>query len=86
MAKKKKAEKSPEERIESGHKAQGILDNPVFHDAVEELKDGYHSDWERSHPDDTQKREQTFHKIQVLEDVVGKLNSIASDRKLAKRQ
>lgn len=75
-----------EERIESGHKAQKIIENPAFYEAVEELKDGYRSDWECSHPDDTHKREQAYQKIKVVDDITGILNETVSDIKLAKRQ
>ena len=63
---------------EKARKAKEILEDNVFQAILADLEAKYISDWRNTQPTDLQKREAAYAAMRALEDIKGKLNSVAN--------
>lgn len=67
---------------EKARKAKEILEDNVFQGILSDLEAKYVSDWRNSQAADLQKREAAYAAIRVMEDIKGKLHSVANAPKV----
>jgi len=70
---------TPEDRA---RKAREVLEDVVFQAILSDLEAKYISDWRNTQPADLQKRETAYAAVRVMEDIKGKLHSIANAPKV----
>ena len=58
-----------QDRIERGHKAKAILDNPVYGEAFSTLRDKLIAEWEATRMSDEAERERIWALMQMLKRV-----------------
>lgn len=67
---------------EKARKAKEILEDTVFQAILADLETKYVSDWRNTQPADLPKREAAYAAIRVMEDIKGKLHSVANAPKV----
>lgn len=67
---------------EMAKRAAELKDDPLVLGIFDTLEARYISDWRNTQPGDTQKREAAFARISALDDIKGRLNSIANAPKV----
>lgn len=67
---------------EMSRRATELKDDPVIIEIFANLEARYINDWRSSQPADIQKRESAYARIAALEDIKGRLNSIANAPKV----
>lgn len=74
------------EEIERGVQAMGVLDEPIFREAVNTLRARYAEEWEATPARDTEGREQLWKLMKSLSAVEGHLKIVMETGKLARIQ
>lgn len=59
-----------EQEFERARHAKALLDNPLFIEILNGLKDGYVNAWLSSRPDDIETRERLYLQSQVVDELV----------------
>lgn len=67
---------------EKARKAKELQEDTVFQGILSDLEAKYVSDWRNTQPTDLPKREAAYAAIRALEDIKGKLHSIANAPKV----
>ncbi len=67
---------------EKARRAKEIMEDDVFLGIFSDLEAKYISDWRNTQPADLQKREAAYAAIRVMEDIKGKLHSVANAPKV----
>ena len=79
-------EASLHQEVKQGRDAEYLLDNPVFQQTFDYLKDAYFKAWEQTSVEDSQSRENVWMMYKTLDTVHGHIKTYADTGKLAKKQ
>ena len=79
-------EASLHQEVKQGRDADYLLDNPVFQQTFDYLKDAYFKAWEQTSVEDSKSRENVWMMYKTLDAVHGHIKTYADTGKLAKKQ
>lgn len=79
-------EASLHQEVKQGRDAEYLLENPVFQQTFDYLKDAYFKAWEQTSVEDSQSRENVWMMYKTLDAVHGHIKTYADTGKLAKKQ
>ena len=79
-------EASLHQEVKQGRDAEYLLENPVFQQTFDYLKDVYFKAWEQTSVEDSQSRENVWMMYKTLDTVHGHIKTYADTGKLAKKQ
>ena len=74
------------QEVKQGRDAEYLLDNPVFQQTFDYLKDAYFKAWEQTSVEDSKSRENVWMMYKTLDAVPGHIKTYADTGKLAKKQ
>ncbi len=72
--------------VSRGKRAQQFAADPVVVEVLAALEQKYVSDWKSSKPNEEDKRQQAYQRLQMLEDFKVELTIFISDGRIASRQ
>ena len=64
---------------QKGRRAQEILDDPVFHEAVDTIRTNILVQWNLTQADQTDERESAYHKNRALDEILRELRILVTD-------
>ena len=79
-------EASLHQEVKQGRDAEYLLENPVFQQTFDYLKDAYFKAWEQTSVEDSQSRENVWMIYKTVDTVHGHIKTYADTGKLAKKQ
>ena len=65
-----------EKESTDGQEAKRIIESEIFKKTIQTLMDGYTNEWMNSEDADSELRERTYKKLQILGDFVNELKSV----------
>jgi len=74
------------QEVKQGRDAEYLLENPVFQQTFDYLKDAYFKAWEQTSVEDSQSRENVWMMYKTLDTVHGHIKTYVDTGKLAKKQ
>jgi hypothetical protein len=74
------------QEVKQGRDAEYLLENPVFQQTFDYLKDAYFKAWEQTSVEDSQSRENVWMMYKTLDTVLGHIKTYSDTGKLAKKQ
>lgn len=72
-----------EQQVTRGRTAAAFLEDPVFRDAVEAVRKRTVEQWQSTQPTDVQAREGCHALMRALDSVLGEINKVVNDGKVA---
>tara|TARA_R100000963_G_C4556180_1_gene46986 strand:+ start:63 stop:329 length:267 start_codon:yes stop_codon:yes gene_type:complete len=79
-------EASLQKEVSEGRDAEYLMDNPVFKQTFDYLKDAYFKAWEQTSVEDSKSRENVWMMYKTLDTVHGHIQTYVDTGKLAKKQ
>ena len=79
-------EASLRKEVSEGRDAEYLMDNPVFQQTFDYLKDAYFKAWEQTSVEDSKSRENVWMMYKTLDTVHGHIQTYVDTGKLAKKQ
>ena len=79
-------EASLQKEVSEGRDAEYLMDNPVFQQTFDYLKDAYFKAWEQTSVEDSKSRENVWMMYKTLDTVHGHIQTYVDTGKLAKKQ
>ena len=64
---------------QKGRRAQEILDDPVFHEAVDTIRNNILVQWNLTQSDQADEREGAYHKSRALDEILRELRILVAD-------
>lgn len=71
---------------ERARRAQALLDDPLWREAITELREGKIADFARSEPTDTEARETAYHQMRAVEAIEHQLRQWIRDHAFAAKK
>tara|TARA_Y100001973_G_C5155312_1_gene310374 strand:+ start:29 stop:316 length:288 start_codon:yes stop_codon:yes gene_type:complete len=79
-------DKTPQNRVTRGVRAQEILDDPVFKEMIQELREGLFTRWTNTDSENLSTRENIFSVFNAIGEIEMQLQSIANDGQINQKQ
>mgnify|MGYP003146608656 CR=1 FL=1 len=64
---------------QKGRRAKEILDDPVFHEAIDVIRSDIITHWNLTLYDQTDKREGAYHRTRALDEILRELRTLVAD-------
>ena len=64
---------------QKGRRAKEILDDPVFCEAIDVIRNDILMQWNLTQPDQSDKRENAYHQTRALDEILRELRTLVAD-------